>query len=151
MLETRAGSEPAPRFDVPKREYVLFMSYAHDDAEVAERLTYALRDQGVDVWFAPDQKPGEARDALAKSDAVLVVVTPNTARSEFVREQLRHVFMDPKYKDHVFPVWLADVEPADAPSGLGYLPGFRLGRARESDIARDVAERLRQRDTAAPL
>lgn len=54
---TAAPQPPAPITRNPRQ---VFISHAHQDAEVAQRLAHDLAAHGYDIWIAPDSiQPGE--------------------------------------------------------------------------------------------
>ncbi|WP_299741090.1 TIR domain-containing protein [uncultured Roseobacter sp.] len=66
------------------------LSYARDDSEALDRVIQALRHVGVDIWWDEAITPLAPWDeaierAIAESDAVLVLWTPRSAASEWVR------------------------------------------------------------------
>ena len=54
------GAQPAAPAAAPERAGMVFLSYAHDDGDIAQRLYEDLRGQGIDVW------KDDRHDALAK-------------------------------------------------------------------------------------
>jgi hypothetical protein len=72
-----------------------FLSYSHDDKEVATRIAEALRAGGIDVWFdrweillgdSLVQKIFE--EGLAGADAFLVLISKHSISSAWVRQEL---------------------------------------------------------------
>ena len=69
---------------------LVFISYSHSDVEDVEcvrKFAQALEEQGVSVWLdvarllPGDSLQKEIEDAIRKSDAIVVVITPETVRS----------------------------------------------------------------------
>ena len=49
---------------MPDSGKAVFLSYAHEDADVARRIAEALRGEGIDAWFDESAlRGGEAWDA----------------------------------------------------------------------------------------
>lgn len=71
----------------------IFISHAHQDAEVAQRLAHDLAAHGYDIWVAPDSiRPGEkwaeAIDrGLDESGIFVVLLSPDAAASDWVKRE----------------------------------------------------------------
>lgn len=71
----------------------LFLSYARQDIEFAERLATDLRKNGWDVWIAPESiQPGERwveaiNRGLTESGIFLLVLTPSAVNSSWVNSE----------------------------------------------------------------
>jgi HEAT repeat protein len=77
-----------------KPAQLAFFSYAHEDAEFAQRLAKDLRAGGAAVWIDRlDIKPGERwdraiEDALAKCPQLLVILSPAAVESTNVMDEV---------------------------------------------------------------
>ncbi|HEX7374849.1 MAG TPA: toll/interleukin-1 receptor domain-containing protein, partial [Steroidobacteraceae bacterium] len=72
----------------------VFVSYARKDKSVVAPLVAGLEAQGWSVWWDPAIAPGQEFDRqiaaeLASAAAVLVVWTPNSVESRWVRGEAR--------------------------------------------------------------
>lgn len=73
----------------------VFISYAHDDQAFVDRLRAALSAHNVNTWVDRFQlSPGvnwtnEIGKALEEADAILFVISPNSARSTWVNYELQ--------------------------------------------------------------
>jgi HEAT repeat protein len=85
--------EPNPSFrpHLPR----VFISHATQDRELVEReIVQVLRDHGIDTWYAVKDVPTAAdwertiRAGLESCDWFLVVVTPRSVASEWVRSEV---------------------------------------------------------------
>src|SRR5947209_10658287 len=71
----------------------LFLSYSRKDGEKARRLTSWLEREGHDVWVDEDDIGGgasfssEIENALTECEAVLVLWSPNSVKSAWVRDE----------------------------------------------------------------
>jgi formylglycine-generating enzyme required for sulfatase activity len=78
----------------PRDPNQVFLSYAHEDAELARRVSDDLRAAGLAVWMAPESiQPGElwakAIDrGLRESGIFVVMLTPNAAASSWVEHEI---------------------------------------------------------------
>lgn len=88
----------------------VFLSYAESDEAFAKALSSQLTRRGLSVW-SPEQEvlPGDnvwlrIGEALKKSKAMVVLVSPESMRSEYVRREIEYALGDPNYEHRVFPV-----------------------------------------------
>jgi hypothetical protein len=115
----------------------VFVSYARRDQEFVDRLTAALEAQGVDVWVdRQDIAGGEAweaaiGEAVRSSDAVIPVLSPSAASSEYVPRELS---LADKYDRPVVPVLLEPWEAAG--SELARRLDFQLAGIQQVDFTR---------------
>ncbi len=69
----------------------IFISHAHQDAEVAQRLAHDLADHGYDIWIAPDSiRPGEKwveaiNRGLEESSIFVLLLSPDAVASRWVK------------------------------------------------------------------
>src|SRR6266576_5060378 len=72
----------------------VFISYAHSDRKEAERLVKALRAGSIAGWLdkadiaAGNSIPSAVRDALKRSSAVVVLLSPRALQSEWVQFEI---------------------------------------------------------------
>jgi WD40 repeat protein len=105
----------------------VFISYAHEDAELAQRLGAALRDRDREVWLDRSTDPetgivpasdwnASALDGIDRSDAFLFVLSPSSLASKPCRGELAHAISVNK---RLLPVCAADPSTdADVPESL---------------------------------
>ncbi|HSQ95657.1 MAG TPA: TIR domain-containing protein [Croceibacterium sp.] len=70
----------------------IFLSYAHNDAEVARKFAEAFKREGFDVWWDDDLRSGQVFDeaietALRAAIAVVVLWSPHSVSSRWVRAE----------------------------------------------------------------
>src|SRR5260370_35360902 len=88
----------------------VFISYAQKDGEVARSLSTQLAKRGLRVWLADDQVfPGDnvwsrIGEALETSRAMVVLLSPDSVRSENLRREIEFALGNPNYEGRVFPV-----------------------------------------------
>ena len=88
----------------------IFLSYARSDEAFAKALSSQLTKRGLSVWSTDDEVlPGDnawlrAGEALKNSKAMVVLVSPQSMRSEHVRREIEYALGDPNYEGRVFPV-----------------------------------------------
>jgi adenylate cyclase len=129
--------------DVPTR---LFIVHNARDREFVEReLTEALPKYGIETWYSrTDILPGDQYIAaiqagLLKCDGVVVVVSKNSAGSDWVAIEVRTALEDPRLKTKIIPVLLDDTNVSLVSDQLRLLQWID---AREKI---SVAERLHKR------
>ena len=71
----------------------IFITYARDDREIVERITYALRSLGCDVWVDDSLTGGQVwwdviLEQIRLCDAVFATVSPSMLRSAACREEI---------------------------------------------------------------
>lgn len=125
----------------------VFISYARADEDFAKALSSQLAKQGLSVWNPDDEiltgdnfwlQMGEA---LRKSRAMVVLVSPESMRSKNVRHEIEYALGDPNYEGRVFPV---QVRPTQNIPWI--LHRFKSFDARQSaaKIGELIANALRQ-------
>lgn len=71
----------------------IFISHAHEDGELAQRLAHDLEAEGWPVWIAPDSiQPGEKwasaiSRGLDESGIFVLLLTPHAVKSRWVRSE----------------------------------------------------------------
>src|SRR5438128_1159657 len=94
----------------------VFISHADADSDLAWELAAGLSEAGIDVWFARDQLfPGDnwqlaIGKALERSKAMIVLVSPESVKSTFVRSEIQFALGSLNYENRVIPVL---VRPTD--------------------------------------
>jgi hypothetical protein len=125
----------------------VFISYARADEDFAKALASQLTKRGLSVWNADDEVlPGDniwlrIGEALRKSRAMVVLVSPDSMRSENVRHEIEYALGDPNYAGRVFPV---QVRPTDDVPWI--LRKFKSFDARQSaaKVSESIANALNQ-------
>jgi len=74
---------------------LVFISYSHSDKAIAEKIAHDLTNRGINVWWDQwDLQPGDSLVAkifefgLAKASHFLILLSPASVRSSWVREEL---------------------------------------------------------------
>lgn len=108
----------APRISRDKRR--IFISHAHEDRQVAQRLAGDLRKHGHNVWIAPDSiEPGESwisaiDRGLHGSGVFLALLSPAAVRSSWVKSETRvAIQLEHQKKMRVLPVMLKSCDISD--------------------------------------
>jgi hypothetical protein len=129
----------------------VFISYSGADEKWADRLRSALAKHDIDVWdpalqIAPGENWGlKYGKALENSDAVVVLLSPDSVKSDWVRHEIQYALSSPQFRDRLVPVL---VRPTDDIPWI--LRKMKVIRATQ-DVA-ETAERIVKalRKTPAP-
>lgn len=133
----------------------IFISYATENTNAVQRLIADLRDGGVDVWIDRIRlKPGSPdweqalRDAIRDSAGVVLAASPDSRRSNYVRDELAIADMEGR---PVYPAWIAGDRWIDSiPLGRGYSQYADLRDARYADGLRELLAVLRGEEVSLP-
>lgn len=129
----------------------IFLSYARSDEAFARALSSQLVRRGFSVWSPGDEVlPGDNAwlrigDALKKSKAMVVLLSPDSMRSEHVRREIEYALGDPNYEGRLFPVRVRPTE--DIPWILRRFRTFDAGR-NAAKVSESIASALKQEQVA---
>jgi TIR domain-containing protein len=88
----------------------VFLSYSSLDWEFAHKIVDLLRRHGVPVWHGPSSIRGgqqwldEIGDALERCDWFVILLSPNSMKSKWVRRELVFAFDEDRYDNSIVPV-----------------------------------------------
>lgn len=88
----------------------VFLSYAPKDRSWARKLASRLEAEGLQVWFGERELlPGDnwairAGEALAKSDAMVVLLSPDSVESPWVRNEIQYALGSTQFRGRLVPV-----------------------------------------------
>lgn len=91
-------------------EVKVFLSYASADRAMARDLAVQMEKAGFDVFFFDDLvEPGgnvplAIGKALDRANAMVVLLSPDTAKSEWVQWEIEHALTQPRFKHRLIPV-----------------------------------------------
>jgi hypothetical protein len=125
----------------------IFLSFAESDEAFAKALASQLARRGLSVWSADQEVlPGDnvwlrIGEALKKSKAMVVLVSPESMRSDHVRREIEYALGDPNYEHRVFPVRVRPTN--DIPWILRRLKGFDAKESL-SKVSESIANALEQ-------
>jgi hypothetical protein len=130
----------------PIQFYSCFISYSTKNEDFAKRLHGKMRDEGLRVWFAPEDVRGGKKlheqidQAIRVYDKLLLILSSESMNSEWVRTEIRKARQAEREENRrkLFPIRLVDFETirdwecfdADAGKDLGveireyFIPDF---------------------------
>jgi len=88
----------------------VFLSYDRADEAFAKTLFEELTKRGLSVWRDEEELlPGDnwaeqIGEALKKSRAMVVLISPESMRSKWVRHEIEYALGDLRYENRLFPV-----------------------------------------------
>jgi hypothetical protein len=94
----------------------VFLSYSPADERFAKQLALELTQRGCDVWdpraelFAGDNWAEQIGQALKQSKAMVVLLSPDSVNSDWVRREIEYALGDPNYAGRLFPVLVRPTE-----------------------------------------
>lgn len=123
------------------RRPTVFLSYARDDRARVTPLVAALREAGVDVWWDDHIEGGQAfaaaiEAALVRSEAVIVVWSAASVRSDWVRDEAG------RGRDRACLVAIS-LDGTDPPLGFGQYHAIDFSHWRERGDAPEIDRLLR--------
>ncbi len=127
----------------------VFISYSHADEHWADLLREQLRHFGTEimVWDPGSEiAPGENwalkyGKALEKADAVIVLLSPDSVKSDWVRHEIEYALSSAKFRDRLIPVMVKPTK--EVPWFLRTLT-FIDATKNKNDVASRVAAALRK-------
>ena len=94
----------------------VFLSHTQADAKWAMALRTALAEAGFEVWNPDtDLLPGanwhlELGRALERSDAMIVLISPESVKSQTVLSEIEYALGSPQFRGRLIPVLLKPTE-----------------------------------------
>ena len=125
----------------------VFLSYSSEDQEAAQELASQLAKAGLDVWdpaealFPGDNWPLGIGKALEESTAMVVLISPESVKSDSVQHNLQYALSAPQYKGRVIPVLVRPTK--DIPWVLKKFPIVRIGHDLREAV-RQIAEYVKR-------
>jgi TIR domain len=131
----------------------VFLSYASEDRDVARELASHLTKAGLDTWdpaealFPGDNWALRIGEALKKANAMVVLISPDSVKSEWVQHEVQYALGASRYKGRLIP---AIVRPTkDIPWILKKFPTVPVGKDL-LQAAREIADYIKHGFRLAP-
>ena len=88
----------------------MFLSHSSLDGEFASKIADLLRRHGISVWHGPtsirggDQWHDEIGAALERCDWFVILLSPNSMKSAWMKLELVYALKEERYKKRIVPV-----------------------------------------------
>ena len=127
----------------------VFISYASVDSELARRVADVLRASGFQVWDNSQILPGDnwgakLAEALQDSEAMVVLLTPNSLRSPNIQFEVGYALGNKDYKDRVIPVIAAPPDQLPNEDIPWVLNRFQVIHLKDEDRDGEGLQRIAQ-------
>lgn len=130
----------------------VFISYDLSDESVAKRVAAGLEAEGLKVWhnrsdFLPGQNwAAHIAKALRESEAMVVLLTPASLRSPWVRREIDYALSNETYSHRLIPVIVGDPEKLPKKDIPWILQSFQMvnlpERGRTDKSIKEIAQAL---------
>lgn len=103
----------------------IFLSHSSFDRESAADLASVLRDHKLNVWYSDTniqnaaQWHDEIGKALKRCDWFVVLLSPHSVASEWVKMELLFALRKEQYREHILPILKQDCDYEDLSWTLG--------------------------------
>ena len=131
----------------------VFISHSHSDSPLAARVSEALRRTGLKVWdpgvnlLPGDNWAAQVGRALEESDAMVVLLTPNSISSPHVQAEITYALGSKSYSHRLIPVAVGGREQLlrrEVPWIVRRLPWVELSNPDSSDPeVKPIADAIR--------
>lgn len=118
-----SGYYSAKSFSRGKRIMKVFISHSAQDSALARKVADVLQKNGLEVWYDGEILPGDnwaqkVSEALEQSQAMVVLITPESLRSKGVERDIEYALGQRQFSGRLIPVVvgaLKDLPPDDLP------------------------------------
>lgn len=130
----------------------VFISHAEKDRTYATSLGSALAGAGLRVSESRNVQPGDnwalkIGQALAKADAVVILISPDSVASDWVQREIEFAISSPRFKGRLIPLLVRPTP--EVPWILQELPQW-LEADNPSVDAKKIVRLLKERMVARP-
>ena len=144
---------------IKKETIKLFVSYAHSDHAVVKAIVEAM-ERHLDesgrryfIWFdeesmeAGRQVHDQIAKALEETDFLILMASPNSMRSKFVKmewkqKMFEHFYNKNKNPNIVLPIFLSGLSPNEAPDHLRSIFGFSYNGSEDASKIHKLVEQI---------
>lgn len=94
----------------------VFISHSRSDEKIAQKVAHACHEAGFEVWDHHNEiLPGDnwaekIAQALRESEAMIVLISPDSLQSEWTQREIEYALGDERYRNRLIPVLLASPE-----------------------------------------
>ena len=131
-----------------KSRYKIFISYSYKDKQLADKLALELENSGLSIWRAEENiYPGEnwsleIRKALYRADAIVILITQNSAGSKWAYNELEYALSSSRLKDRVIPVLYG--RTVNMPWILKKFEPIQYDSMKEGETSKQIIRKLRK-------
>ena len=132
-----------------------FISYSREDADFVGELDKDLRDAGISTWRdAKRLEPGDVwdeglADGIAGSAAVILVISPASVRSPWVKQEVSYAN---RQRKPFFPILHRDTKiPRDIDFAVGRFQRLDFTAGLYADVVRELANAILKIDFDEPV
>jgi len=128
----------------------VFISYALEDQEWARELMSRLSESGIEVWdpaaqvFPGDNWALKIGQALEKSNAMVVLLSPAAAKSEPVQRDVQYARGSKRFKNRLIPVMIKSTTRFP-----WILKDLQVEHGTPLEISKRISKRLKRQKDAA--
>ncbi len=122
----------------------VFISYSSEDGEWAQELISRLKRAGLKVWDAASEVAAgdnwslKIGKALEKSDAMIVLISPDSARSPWVQREIEYALTSERFQDRLIPVV---VRPTSKYPWI--LQRMQMEKGKPAEVSKRILSRLK--------
>jgi len=126
----------------------VFLSYTQAEQDFARALSQELTRRGLEVWSDEQEiLPGDnwgssIAEALKKSKALVVLISPESMRSKFVRSEIQYALGELSYEQRIFPVMVEETSSVPWILSKFKILNASAGAARVSDAIADALKQV---------
>ena len=128
------------RVDLSVNFYSCFISFSFRDQEFANYLYSRMRDEGLRVWFAPEEIKGgrkiheQIKKAIKRYDKLILVLSEESMKSEWVTTEIQHAKQREiqEQSQMLFPIRLVNLDK------------IKQWEKFDADIGKDIAKEIRE-------
>ena len=126
----------------------VFISHASEDAEWARKLAQALKRSRLSAWDPTEVRPSdnwslESGKALEKAQAMIVLLSPASGRSDAVKHEIDYALSTKRFRERLIPVMVKRTKRFP-----WILAELQIEQGEPSDVAKRIAKRLRTASAA---
>ena len=97
----------------------VFLAHSSRDRKFGVRLADVVRGHGVPVWYSESNIVGarqwhdEIGRALNRCDWFVLILSPSSVKSRWVKHELLYALNEPRYDAHIVPVLYQKCDPVE--------------------------------------
>lgn len=126
----------------PEPPIKVFVSHSSKDSKIASQITDQLKRFGIGAWYSDEDIPAGERyaerilDGLMSSNWILVIVSADSVRSDWVRAEVKTAMTVPHLRNRILPLALDESSAAQINPDLAELQTLDGG------VTQDLGERI---------